>query len=414
MADTAKFRSDIDEQYRRPAWSPAMPAMRTPAQAPEYTAQGVGEALGGVARSGVEGAAGIAVRGAQQIAGVAVPAVGGMYQAATYVPRTMLRGAADFGAGVLRGAGVLPEEAAAAPAGAPAPVRPAAMLPLEPGPVRPAATLPMEPGPGSGTGFRIIRREGEAPILTNVDNPYAAISQGRNFIQTDEGRTDFLGGVPQGFRLGAQTQAASTPPQESPAAQAAMRQLATEQNPFTAGRLREIVREDAATRTPAVEQGFRPARSGQRVYAPTYNAVFGSVAQQRAAYDANLLGQQNADTARMTAETGRVNALAALQKALNEQGVGKLEITPPRPDVNALPDAKTGKYPMLPGSVKIGKTEVPLAAEDADNAQTLAQRHIAEYRRAYPDATETPETLFNRFYKQAIMEIIDTKVGGAQ
>ena len=116
----------------------------------------------------------------------------------------------------------------------------------------------------------------------------------------------------------------------------------------------------------------------------------------------------------MTAETGRVSALAALQKAIGEQGVGKLEITPPRPDVNALPDAKTGKYPMLPGSVKIGETEVPLAAEDADNAQTLAQRHIAEYRRAHPDATETPETLFNRFYKQAIMEIIDTKVGGAQ
>ena len=102
MADMAKFRSDIDERYRRPAMRTPAQTPEYTAQTPEYTAQGVGETLGGAARSGVEGAAGIAVRGTQQIAGVAVPAVGSMYQAATYVPRTMLRGAVDFGAGVLR------------------------------------------------------------------------------------------------------------------------------------------------------------------------------------------------------------------------------------------------------------------------------------------------------------------------
>lgn len=355
MADTAKFRSDIDEQYRRPAWSPATPAMRTPAQVPEYTAQGVGESVGSAARSGVEGAAGVAVRGAQQLAGVAGPAVGSMYQAATYVPRTMLRGAADFGAGVLRGAGVLPEEAAAAPAVTPTPVRPAAMLPMEPGPVRPAATLPMEPGPGSGTGFRIIRREGMAPILTNVDNPYAAISQGRNSIQTDEGRTDFLGGVPQGFRSSAPV---------------------------------------AAVQQPAVEQGFRPARSGQRVYAPTYNAVFGTVAQQRAAYDANLLGQQNADTARMTAETGQVNALAALQKALNEPkaDLPKVSLT----EVQDPTDPLKMRY-------MLSEDGVPTPTY-IDPENPIQARALKVYNRARLEGGEAARVPFSDFLKYAEQE----------
>jgi hypothetical protein len=251
-----------------------------------------------------------------------------------------------------------------------------------------------------------------------VDNPYAAIAQGRNFVQTAEGRTDFLGGVPQGFRLGGQTQAAPTTPQESPAAQAAMRQLATERDPFTAGRLREIIREVVAAHAPAPTaadlERMATQSIGNRLAARDILGMRKRVADIEATRSGVDVAQQNAISTRMTAETGQVNALAALQKAIGEQGVGKLEITPPRPDVNALPDPKTGVYPMLPGSVKIGETEVPLAAEDADSAQTLAQRHIAEYRRAYPDATETPETLFNRFYKQAIMEIIDTKVGGAQ
>jgi hypothetical protein len=43
---------------------------------------------------------------------------------------------------------------------------------------------------------------------------------------------------------------ASPAPLESRAAQAAMRQLKTEQNPFTAGRLREIIKEDQDSRSP--------------------------------------------------------------------------------------------------------------------------------------------------------------------
>lgn len=266
-----------------------------------------------------------------------------------------LRGAAKY---ILEQTGQLPPEAAA-----PAELAPAALQGI-----RQAATLPMAPGPAedSGTGPRIIRRPGEAPVLTNVAAPFAEIAKarGRDFIETPEGRTDFFGGVPQGVRLGEEPQAAA--PVESEASLAAKQQLATEQDPFTAARLREIIREDEAARAPAPAQGFRPALAGKAVFAPTYAALYGPVAQQRAGFEAEQARQQTAEIARATAGVTAAKTAGELAKIQKDLGVNL------KPYYTSVTDPDTFETRKeLAGWVSEGgTTPVQLTAEDYSNYQT--------------------------------------------
>lgn len=67
------------------------------------------------------------------------------------------------------------------------------------GPVAPPdlGTAPeLMSSPRNDRSYRIVRRAGHSPILTNVADPISEAYKGDNFIEADGKRTDFFGGVP--------------------------------------------------------------------------------------------------------------------------------------------------------------------------------------------------------------------------
>jgi hypothetical protein len=180
-----------------------------------------------------------------------------------------------------------------------------------------------------------------------------------------------------------------------------------------------------------VAQGLSPAEAadqaqltddathGEGAAVRTNLGVRTALTADRAAADTAKTNRINADAATANAGLAGIKARIDIAKAQKDlEGGGKFELNAPKADPNGLPykDPVTGetKFPMLAGSVKIGDTQVPFQEADANRAQALAEQYIARYRKAYPDATDAPETLFNRFYQQSVLDVLGNRMETAQ
>lgn len=156
-----------------------------------------------------------------------------------------------------------------------------------------------------------------------------------------------------------------------------------------------------ATTAPAAEAtGFRPAKAGQRVYAPTYNAVYGSVAQQRQEYDTARLGMRNAD---ITEQNNLLDAQTAAAKNVVETTKLKLDVKKAEKDlgVNLKPYYKDVTDPA---TLMVTKTFAGFASEGGPNPVQIPIEALTEYR-ALQAAAQSPEELQNidRMFKLTFM-----------
>lgn len=261
------------------------------------------------------------------------------------------------------------------------------------------------------SGFRVIRQPGQSPLLTNLTGERldAALQQPQSITNDQTGQSlTALSGDFTGFRP-AQTAAPS-----APAGPTDVLGRATYNQAPAAPRTPEQVL--GTLRTPSSIAGIGLALNLAR--STSQNEINAANRAENLAFRGRKedRAQQTLDIQAQQAQATTTKALAALAKASKDSS--KFSLEPPKPDPNGIPykDPNTGQMvtPMLPGSVKLGDTKVPFSEADLTSAQDLANRYIARYREAYPNATESPETLFNEFYRQAVLDVIGSRYGTAQ
>lgn len=276
--------------------------------------------------------------------------------------------------------------------------------------------VPAGGGEISLTGPRIIRREGETPILTNLTGPAleAGLTEGRSFARGDTtGRTIVLDPETlaeegrSGFDLARLVGEGTTVPERGfgPVVRTAEEEILQ----GLEGVVRTIGSPRARTgSTPlgaATAVGFERARLTAEAGAQE-RTFEQDAATQELGFRGREVGatERRAGAAEVTADTNRINALTNLQKSIDKgTELGDFKLTASRPDPTSLDPTNPT---LLPATVKIGDTEFNISPEE-EQAISTRTREMLRLITADPEtAGVSQEEAFNKALRTATLDVI--------